>query len=129
MATKSARKSTNCATKWSERKSKASALPKRCALRVSDLSLLSFSSTRQAVKHPARALEFREALLFLAEPPRVRHQTAARAPRGMLHVQHLVKQNVFHGELRHARPVHPAFQPKVNSSGTLPAPLHPPPPA
>jgi len=32
----------NCATKWSERKSKASACPKRCALRVSALSLTFF---------------------------------------------------------------------------------------
>src|SRR4029077_1786396 len=89
-------------------------------------SYFSFSSACQAVERPPRALEFHKALLFFAEFPRVRHQAAARAPRGMLHVQHLVKQNIFHRELRHAPPVHAAIEQNVVWPGIIAAKLPPP---
>jgi len=56
----------------------------------------------------------------------MRDQAAARAPRGMLHMQHLVKQNIFDRELRHARAVHAPVQQNVIWPGIvaseLPAP-------
>src|SRR5258708_27055294 len=56
----------------------------------------------------------------------MRNQAAARAPRGMLHVQHLVKQNVRDGVLRHAGPVQPAIQQDVIGSWIVTTKLAPP---
>src|SRR5258708_12469743 len=41
----------------------------------------------------------------------------------MLHMQHLVKQDIFHGELRHARPVHAAVQQNMIWPGIVAAEL------
>src|ERR1700730_1526749 len=56
----------------------------------------------------------------------MRHQAAPGTPRRMLHMQHLVKQNVLHRELRHAETVHAPVQQNVIRPRIVAAELPPP---
>lgn len=71
------------------------------------------SLPREPVERAPGALKVRKFLFFGAKSGRVRHKTAARASRGMLHVQHLMKKHVFDGKARHAGTVHPPIQQNV----------------
>ena len=83
-------------------------------------------SAGEAVENFSGAFEFRKALLLFAKFAGMRNHAAARAARGVLHVQHFVKQNVFHGARRNTRAVHPAIQQNLIWPGIvtpeLPAP-------
>src|SRR3989442_15631047 len=85
-----------------------------------------FTSPCKPIQDAPRAFEFRKALLFFAKFPRMRNHAAARAASRVLHVQHLVKQNVFHSARGNARAVHPAIQQNLIGPGIvrpeLPAP-------
>src|ERR1700719_1374080 len=56
----------------------------------------------------------------------MRHQAASRAPRGMLHVQHFVKQHVRDDVPRHPGPIQASIQQDVIRSGIVAAKLPPP---
>src|SRR5258707_1288854 len=59
----------------------------------------------------------------------MRNQAAPRTTRGMLHMQHLVIQNVLHYKLWHTRPVHPPIQNNLIRPGIVTPKLPPPRPA
>src|SRR6266850_3391708 len=80
----------------------------------------------QAVEYSPRARKFREALFFLAKFSGVRHQAATGTPRWVLHMQHLVKQHIFHCELRHTRAIHSPVQQNVIGTRIVAAELPPP---
>src|SRR6202022_1672986 len=82
----------------------------------------------EAVKDAPRAFEFHEALLFFAKFPRMRHHGAARPASRMLHVQHLVKQDIFHRARRNLRAIHPAIQQNLMGSRIIATKLPPPAP-
>src|SRR6266850_7301811 len=77
----------------------------------------------QAVEYSPRARKFREALFFLAKFAGVRHQTATGTPGWVLHMQHLVKQHIFHRELRHTRAIHSPVQQDMIWPGIVAAEL------
>jgi hypothetical protein len=67
--------------------------------------------------------ELIETLFFRAKFRRVGNERAAGAPRGMLDVQHLVKQDVLDDKLRDAGPVHAAIQQNLIGTGIIAAKL------
>src|SRR6516164_2646042 len=67
-------------------------------------------SAGQAVESLAGDPEVLEPFFLSAKLAGVRDQGATGAPRGVLHVQHFVEENVLHDELRNARAVHAAVQ-------------------
>src|SRR5260221_524724 len=50
---------------------------------------------------------------------RMRNQAAARPPRRMLHMQHLVVQHILHDKLRYTQPVHPPVQHNLVRAGIV----------
>src|SRR5713101_3065356 len=86
------------------------------------------ASARKPVQDTPRAFEFPKAFLFFSKFPRMRHHGAARPASRMLHVEHLVKQNIFHRARRNLRAIHPAIQQNLMGSGIIAAKLPPPAP-
>ena len=80
----------------------------------------------EAVEDAAGACGFREALLFLAKFAGMRNHAAARAASGMLDMQHLVEQNVFHSACRNAGTIHAAIQKDLIWAGIVTTKLPPP---
>jgi len=70
--------------------------------------------------------ELIEAFFFGAKLRGVGHEGAAGAPRGMLDVKHLVKQDVLDDKLRDAGPVHAPIQQYLIGTGIIAAKLAPP---
>ena len=58
----------------------------------------------------------------------MRHHATARAASRVLHVQHLVKQYIFHRARRNPRTIHPPIQQNLIWSGIVTAELPPPAP-
>src|SRR5260370_20787097 len=83
-------------------------------------------SPRQPVQHPARALEFRKAVFLGTKFPRMRDHAAARPSSRVLDVQHLMKQNVFHGAGRNAGTIHAAIEKNLIRPRVVTAKLSPP---
>ena len=84
------------------------------------------SSTRQAIEDTARTNKVGKALFFPAKFAGMRNQGATGAPGRMLDVQHLVKQNIFHGELGNAGTIHAAIQQNAIGPGVIATELAPP---
>src|SRR5437899_7587620 len=78
-----------------------------------------FTSPCKPIQDAPRAFEFSKALLFFPKLPRMRNHAAARPARRMLDVQHLVKQNIFHGARWNARPIHAAIQQNLIGPGIV----------
>src|SRR5689334_1134196 len=89
-------------------------------------SLDSQDSPRHAVEDAAGAVEFGEALFFFAKFARVRDESATGAPRGMLDVEHFVKQHILDGALRNARMIQAAVQQNLVRARIVAAKLPPP---
>ena len=68
-------------------------------------------------------MEFGELFLFGAKFGGVGDQGAARAPGGMLDVQHLVVEDVLHGRFGNVGTVHAAIQQDVARAGIVAAEL------
>src|SRR6267142_2201166 len=126
MAIKSARKSTSSGTKSRRRRRSKQTLRQSMFSCASAPPLFLRFLARQAVEYSPRAPKFREALFFLAKFAGVRHQAATGTPGWVLHVQHLVKQHIFHCELRHARAIHSPVQQNVIRTRIVAAELPPP---
>ena len=80
----------------------------------------------EAVEDAAGACEFREALLFFAKFAGMGDHGAAGTASGMLDVQHLVEQNVFHSARWNAGTIHAAIQKNLIGAGIVTAKLPPP---
>src|SRR5437879_3784127 len=83
-------------------------------------------SARRAVEEAAGAFEFRKTLFFFAELARMRNECAAGSARGVLHVQHLVIQNILHDALRHAWMIEPAVEQNLIRARVITTELPPP---
>ena len=83
-------------------------------------------SAGETVEDATRAFEFREALLFFTKFARMGDHGAARAASGMLDVQHLVEQDIFHGARWNAWTIHAAIQQNLIRAGIEAAELPPP---
>src|SRR5258708_22519097 len=156
MATKSARKSKNSTKKSTKRKPNCSGHVLSARAKLSLLSLqphhptkftaknsthpnngiqpprkanTNHASPRQTVQKLPRRPKMLVALFLRPKLRRMRNQAAPRTPRGMLHMQHLVIQNVLHNKLRHTRPVHPPVQNDLIRPGIVTPKLPPPHPA
>jgi hypothetical protein len=77
----------------------------------------------QVVEDFAGLVELGELFFFGAEFGRVGNKRAAGAPGGMLDVEHLVIEDVFHGALRDVRAVHAAIEQYVTRSWVVAAEL------
>lgn len=80
----------------------------------------------EVVEDFARQGELIEAFFFGAKFGGMGNERAAGAARGMLDVQHLVKQDVLDDKLRDAGPVHAAVQQNLIGTGIVAAKLAPP---
>lgn len=67
-------------------------------------------SAGKVVEDAASARKIGEALFFGAKTGGMRHKAATGTARGMLYVQHFVKEHVLDGDLRNAGMIHAAVE-------------------
>ena len=77
----------------------------------------------ELVEDSAGLIEVGELFFFGAEFGRVGNKRAAGAPGGMLDVEHLVIEDVFHGALRDLGMIHAAIQQDVAGTRVVAAEL------